>query len=75
MRFTALQRRLGLHPKLLTSTLRDLEVLGLVSRRNLGGFPPKIEYSVPERWLPMAGPIESLHELWEEAQDLGSSDA
>lgn len=71
VRFSALERRLGLHPKVLTETLREMEAFGLVTRESRGGFPPRIVYAVPEHWLEMGESIERLHQLWEEAQDQG----
>lgn len=43
----ALMRRIeGISQKMLTATLRELEDLGLVSRRQLETVPPHVEYSL-----------------------------
>ena len=46
-RFNELRRRVqGITQKVLTQTLRDLERLGLVSRRIYAEVPPRVEYSL-----------------------------
>lgn len=46
-RFNELRRKVdGITQKVLTDTLRDLERLGLVSRRIYAEVPPRVEYSL-----------------------------
>jgi DNA-binding HxlR family transcriptional regulator len=65
-RFTVLQRRLGLHPKILTATLREMETFGVVLRVDRGGARPRVEYSIPGPLLALSEPIETLHQVWDE---------
>jgi DNA-binding HxlR family transcriptional regulator len=46
-RTSALKRRLsGVSAKMLTQTLRELERHGIVSRRDFGEVPPRVEYGL-----------------------------
>lgn len=47
MRFTALKTAIkGISQKMLTSTLRNLEAHGLVTRKVYAEIPPKVEYTI-----------------------------
>ncbi|UWQ93846.1 helix-turn-helix domain-containing protein (plasmid) [Aliisedimentitalea scapharcae] len=50
MRTNVLRNRLsGISQKVLTGVLRDLEGLGLVSRKQVQIFPPHVEYTLTDR--------------------------
>jgi len=50
MRFKEIQAAVpDISQKMLTSTLRDLEVDGLVSRHAYAEIPPRVEYELTER--------------------------
>lgn len=49
MRFGELRRRLGtITPKMLTQTLRELEIDGLIERKVYPQVPPKVEYRLSD---------------------------
>jgi DNA-binding HxlR family transcriptional regulator len=69
-RYTDLQRRIGgISKKMLTQTLRKLEVNGLVDRRVLATAPPGTEYQLTELGRTLLGPVSSLSRWAEEHTD------
>jgi DNA-binding HxlR family transcriptional regulator len=46
LRFTELQNRLGVSPKVLTSRLQELGELGVVVRRSHDEIPPRVDYEL-----------------------------
>ena len=47
MRFNELQRRLGpVTHRTLSKTLKEMATLGLVTRRDYGEIPPRVEYAL-----------------------------
>jgi len=57
-----LQRSLpGVSKKMLTQTLRDMEMLGLVTRRVHGTVPPAVDYTLTELGRRFVEPIELLY--------------
>lgn len=65
-RFNELRRRVqGVTQKALTRTLRDLERLGLVSRRIYAEVPPRVEYSLTPLGHSLVKALESIRE-WTE---------
>jgi DNA-binding HxlR family transcriptional regulator len=65
-RFNELRRRVqGVTQKVLTQTLRDLERLGLVSRRIYAEVPPRVEYSLTPLGHSLCKVIDNIKE-WTE---------
>ena len=65
-RFNELRRRVqGVTQKALTQTLRDLERLGLVSRRIYAEVPPRVEYSLTPLGQSLVKVLDSIRE-WTE---------
>ena len=63
LRFSALKRRMGsISQKMLTSTLRNLERDGLVSRTVTPLRPPQVEYALTEMGHDLFRPIATLAE-------------
>lgn len=61
MRFKALQRSIpDISQKMLTSTLRTLEMDGYVSRKVYAEVPPRVEYALTERALSLLPHINAL---------------
>jgi DNA-binding HxlR family transcriptional regulator len=61
LRFAQLRRSVdGISQKVLTSTLRELERDGIVSRRIYASVPPKVEYSLTDLGQSLCGLVEGL---------------
>ena len=62
-RFSELQRLLGrISQRVLTTTLRDLERDGLVSREVFAEVPPRVEYELTALGLDLLEPLERVVE-------------
>lgn len=73
MRFNALQRRLGaVTHRTLSKTLKEMEVDGLVRRRDYGEIPPRVEYSLTPRGRSLE-PVLRAMERW--AREVGTEAA
>lgn len=60
-RFGELRRSLGqVSPKTLTERLREMEVLGLVTRRVYAEVPPRVEYTLTEKGRSLGDIIEAM---------------
>ena len=66
-RFNELRRRVqGVTQKALTQTLRDLERLGIVSRRIYAEVPPRVEYSLTPLGHSLVKVLDNIKE-WTES--------
>jgi DNA-binding HxlR family transcriptional regulator len=50
----------GISQKMLTQTLRELERHGIVSRRDYGEVPPRVEYSLTEKGRALLPIIQTM---------------
>jgi DNA-binding HxlR family transcriptional regulator len=67
MRFNALRREIGdISQKMLTSTLRDLEENGFVTRTVTPTKPPQVEYALTDLGHDLQKPVSTLAE-WVQA--------
>lgn len=61
LRFSELEKNIpGVTQKMLTSSLRELEKDGLISRKVYAVVPPKVEYSISPKGVSLS---KVLHEL------------
>jgi DNA-binding HxlR family transcriptional regulator len=61
LRFSQLRRAVdGISQKVLTSTLRELERDGIVTRQIYASVPPKVEYSLTELGRSLCGLVEAI---------------
>lgn len=68
MRFNELQRRLGaITHRTLSKTLKEMNADGLVSRRDFGEIPPRVEYSLTSRGRSLE-PVLVAMERWASEQ-------
>jgi len=52
IRYNTIQSKLGsISPSILSSVLKSLENIGLISRKAYGEIPPKVEYSLTEKGI------------------------
>lgn len=49
LRFTQIQRDLGLQPKTLTARMKELVKLGLVARESYNEIPPRVDYALTQK--------------------------
>ena len=63
LRYNELKRRLDITSMMLTSTLKELEADGLVSRIQYNEVPPRVEYSLSELGDTMRPILDSM-EKW-----------
>ena len=64
LRFNELQRRLGaITHRTLSKMLKEMEADGLVSRKDYGEIPPRVEYSLTEKGKSLE-PVLVAMEAW-----------
>jgi len=69
VRFNELQRRVdGISSLMLSKTLKELEVDGLVSRRQFNEIPPRVEYSLSELGTELKEVLQGLGDWGLKAQ-------
>lgn len=65
-RFNQLQRDLGgITHRTLSKTLKEMEADGLVSRRDHGEIPPRVDYALTEKGRSLAPVLDAMH-VWAE---------
>lgn len=70
MRFNALQRRLGgVTHRTLSKTLKEMETDGLITRKDYGEIPPRVDYALTEKGMSLK-PVLIAMEQW--ARDHGA---
>ena len=62
MRFTKLQKSLGLQPKILTARLHELVGFGLLERKAYNEIPPRVEYELSPRGRDLKKMFEMLQD-------------
>jgi len=63
MRFNELQRRLGaITHRTLSKSLKEMEADGLVSRRDYGEIPPRVEYSLTDKGTSLQPVLKAMEE-------------
>ena len=63
MRFTEIEQSIeGLSAKVLSSRLRELEEIGFITRKEIAGFPPHVEYELTELGLSFAPVLSNVAE-------------
>ena len=66
LRFNELQRRLGaITHRTLSKTLKEMETDGLVSRKDYGEIPPRVDYTLSKRGRSLMPVLEAM-ERWAE---------
>ncbi len=69
LRFSELEKIIpDVTQKMLTSSLRDLEKDGLVSRKVYAQIPPRVEYSISERGISLGKVLREL-DKWGETHE------
>ena len=61
-RYNELRRLLpGITHKMLSQQLKELELEGLIERKQYNEIPPKVEYSISEKGLSLKPLLEEMH--------------
>jgi DNA-binding HxlR family transcriptional regulator len=62
LRFTKIQKSLGLQPKILTARLQELVDFGLLSRKAYNEIPPRVDYELTTRGKDLNKLFDELRE-------------
>ena len=74
LRFNELQRRLGaITHRTLSKTLKEMEVDGLVQRRDYGEIPPRVDYALTDRGRSLKPVLQAMEE-WGRVQADGNQE-
>ena len=66
-RFQQLQQSTGISPGVLSSRLRRLEAVGILTRKQYPEIPPRVEYSLTEKGraaVPLIDQLRLYGEVW-----------
>lgn len=61
LRFTQIQRQLGLQPKTLNARLKELVKLGLAARKSYNEIPPRVDYELTQKGKDLGKMFNALH--------------
>jgi DNA-binding HxlR family transcriptional regulator len=61
LRFTQIQRGLGVAPKELATRLRELVRLGVVQRTSFNEIPPRVEYRLTQKGKDLQRTFDEMH--------------
>ncbi len=63
-RFNQLQRELGgVTHRTLSKTLKEMEADGLITRKDYGEIPPRVDYSLTDKGRSLSPVLDALH-VW-----------
>jgi len=61
LRFTEIQKQLGLQPKTLSARLKELAKLGLIERKSYHEIPPRVDYELTQKGKDLGDMFDALH--------------
>jgi DNA-binding HxlR family transcriptional regulator len=69
LRFTKIQKSLGLQPKILAARLQELVSFGLLTRTAYNEIPPRVDYELTEKGKDLGRMFDELH-TWSDKYNL-----